>query len=143
MTQRIKRSKIKKKPSQKIITKTPPQEYLVFSFKYLNLNNKKFLIKECPPNYLQKFLERIKPLSNLKVCEFINNCSKTYRNHPIKWQDTTELKGFKTIKFELWENCAYQFSISSKKYGRIFGFINHNIFYIVWIDPKHKLYKSQ
>jgi hypothetical protein len=34
----------------------------------------------------------------------------------------------------------YQFSLTSNEHGRVHGFFVENIFFVVWLDPKHQLY---
>ena len=87
--------------------------------------------------YIHIILEKLKMYSSLTIPEMTSNGSKAFRCHPIRWEETSQ-RGF-PIKRELYDGCAYQFSIMKSR-GRIAGFIVGDIFYIVWVDPYHKLY---
>ena len=114
----------------------------MFSFKHLDLINKKFSISHRKGNYLTKVIKRFKDLSSLKVVQdFLSNRSHGLRIHPIKWKETTEPDGFKNLNKQLQDLTPYQFEISANKHGRIHGFLLDNIFFIVWFDPEHRLYK--
>ena len=50
---------------------------------------------------------------------------------------------FPTRAFHLREQIEpYQFSLTSNKHERIHGFFIDEVFYVVWADPKHKLYET-
>jgi len=68
---------------------------------------------------------------------------KPLRSHAIDWSKTTRPAGFTHLNLTLREQIAddaWQFSISSNQYGRVHGFIVQSVFYVVWLDPEHKLY---
>ncbi|NMG11911.1 hypothetical protein DP117_35700 [Brasilonema sp. UFV-L1] len=69
----------------------------------------------------------------------MSNRSSALRCHPIDWIDTTE-SCFGFPGEEQLVDTPYQFSISSNKHGRVHGFFIEEVFYIVWLDPNHKLY---
>lgn len=108
-----------------------------FSFKYIDQTNGIFNLQGQTMRYVHLILEKLKSYSNFTIPEMISNGSKALRCHPIRWEDTSQ-KGF-PVKKELYEGAAYQFSIMKSR-GRIAGFIIKDIFYIVWVDPHHKLY---
>jgi len=112
---------------------------LKFSFKHLDFTNPKFHIKECKQAYFYVLIERLKHISGLRESELRNNHSDGLRSHPIKWDKTTEPKGFK-LKGQLKDCIGWQFELTSNKYGRVHGFLLNGTFYVVWFDPEHKLY---
>ncbi|KOR37601.1 MULTISPECIES: hypothetical protein [Planktothricoides] len=57
------------------------------------------------------------------------------------WQDTTEPNGFGIANEEQLVNTPYQFQISANEYGRVHGFFSENVFYAIWLDPDHNLYR--
>ncbi|HDZ68887.1 MAG TPA: hypothetical protein ENH43_00500 [Phycisphaerales bacterium] len=65
---------------------------------------------------------------------------KTQYVHPINW-DNAKLDSFgiQQASPDLDED-AWQFGIS-KDNGRVHGFFIEDFFYIVWIDPEHRLTK--
>lgn len=88
------------------------------------------------------FLERLRDVSRCSFQELLSNRSKALRCHPIDWSDTSE-SGFGIPNEDDLVDTPYQFSISSNKYGRVHGFFIGEIFYIVWLDPDHKLYPGR
>ncbi len=38
---------------------------------------------------------------------------------------------------------AWQFQIETNKYGRIHGIFIDDVFFIVWLDPNHRLYPGR
>jgi hypothetical protein len=112
-----------------------------FSFRYLQNNNAKFSFNNRDARYFESLLLRLRDLSTLTVLEIINNRSKSLRCHLIDWKETTEPNGFSLPNEEQIVISAYQFQISSNEHGRVHGFFIENIFYIVWLDPNHNLYK--
>lgn len=111
-----------------------------FSFKYLQINHSKFHIDKIDIIYWQALIERLKNLSTLTPLELRQNTSKALRCHKIDWQKTSEKEGFRLSDKQLATVRPYQFSVSSNEHGRVHGFFIDNIFYIVWLDPKHQLY---
>jgi hypothetical protein len=120
--------------------KTPPNDdKLAFNFKHLDLSHYKFSLSECESIYLYKFLERLKSLNTLTITEIKANRTPVLRAHPIDWQDTTEPNGF-PLNEQLKAIAAWQFQISVNAHGRVHGFFIDRTFFVVWLDPKHKLY---
>lgn len=139
-------SKIKKKPiiDSGHIKKSPliSDDNLRFSFKYLHLGNK-FNIEDCNYEYFYNFIIRLKAISCIKVNEFIHNRSDALRCHTHKWENTTEPNGFNNLPLHLQDYPGWQFSLSAAKYGRIHGILINETFYIIWFDPKHKLWNDK
>ena len=72
--------------------------------------------------------------------------SKTNHIHPIDWSDpqirescftSLESKLMEQVKEECW-----QLGINNNGF-RIHGFFIENVFYVVWLDPLHQLYKRK
>lgn len=119
----------------------PIPQCIVFSFKYMDLNgNPKFHLNHAGGNYLPKFLERLKAVCAFQLQEFMSNRSGAMRCHPIDFASTSEPTGF-PLNDQLREAPPHQFSISSNEHGRVHGFLLGHTFYVVWLDPGHKLYE--
>lgn len=123
-------------------TPIPKPKGISFSYKYFQSNHAKFSVPNNQSEYLIAFLERLRDISNYSFGELLSNRSKALRCHPIDWSDTTE-SCFGIPNEEDLVNTPYQFSISSNKYGRVHGFFIDEIFYIVWLDPNHRLYSTK
>ena len=128
-------------PSGKIPAASPPQDELLrFSFKLLDLSNPKFSTSRCGSGYVDRFLRRLRDLSAIKVGEFRSNKSKAIRAHRIDFPSTTEPNGFASLNAQLREVGAWQFEITVNEHGRVHGILIDETFYVVWIDPEHRLY---
>lgn len=119
-------------------TNTSPKG-VSFSYKYFQSNHSRFSAADRESEYLIALLERLRDISGWSAQELISNRSSALRCHPIDWSDTTE-SGFGFPSEEQLVDTPYQFSISSNKHGRVHGFFIKEVFYIVWLDPEHKLY---
>ncbi len=120
-------------------TKIESTKGISFSYTYFQYDNNKFSIKDKDAKYLQTLLQRLRDLSSMTVNEMTVKNAKNLRCHPINWKDTTE-NGFGLLNEEQLVDTPYQFQLSSNEYGRVHGFFIENVFYIVWLDPDHKLY---
>lgn len=112
-----------------------------FSFKYLDSRHEKFSFNNKSCEYFCTVISRFKDISSLTITELINNNSKSLRCHGIDWEKTSEKNGFTCLNEQLSSYPPYQFSLSSNEHGRVHGFVINNIFYIVWLDPEHQLYR--
>jgi hypothetical protein len=119
----------------------PVRELLRFSFKYIDLQHVKFNTGHCEDGYLDQFLGRLRALCGITVMEFRSNRSSALRSHPIDFSTTTECQGFTSLNEQLRGEEAWQFEITANKHGRIHGILLQDTFYVVWIDPAHKLYE--
>jgi hypothetical protein len=122
---------------------TAASDSILLSFKYLNLTHKMFPISYALEidNYLEKFLEKLKALSDEKPVQFKTQYRKYWRNHEIDWSGTAVPRGFDNIPAHLKEDTQpFQFNITEHEHGRVLGFFIASIFYVVWLDPKHNLY---
>lgn len=123
-------------------TELPGEDAVVrFSFRHLDLNtNPKFSLSHCQTGYLEKFLPRLRDVSSVSLKSFKTKPSDSLRNHVITWNDTTEPNGFVHLHEQLRAEQAWQFHVTSNKHGRVHGFLIDDTFFVVWIDPDHKLY---
>lgn len=118
-----------------------PDPGLSFSFKYLDLQPQEndFSLHHSEDGYTETLLNRLKDMSGLKVGEFMN--SRTLRTHPIKWEKTTRPNGFDGLNEQLQDEQAWQFQLTSNQHGRVHGLLIGDTFFIVWLDPDHRLYE--
>lgn len=120
-------------------TSLPPLQGVSFSFNYFQPTHEEFNIVKQDNKYLNTLLSRLKDLSSLTSFDLKANRSSSLRFHPINWKDTSQ-DSFGIISEEQLVDRAYQFSLSANQYGRVHGFFIQEVFYIVWLDPNHKLY---
>ena len=140
---RLKETSISRKPDNLKSTELSQlQKGIAFSYKYLQEYHSKFSIRQRDIQYLIALLSRLRDLSSLSVQELKGNSSKTLRCHSIDWKDTSE-NNFGIPNEEQLVDVPYQFSISANEHGRVHGFFIGQVFYIVWLDPEHKLYPSR
>jgi hypothetical protein len=142
---KVKKNQLADSSSRKIRSTPPKQQKptgISFSFKFFNGSHDEFYCHDREINYWITFLDRLKDLSGLTALEMMNNRSSTLRCHPISWSDTSEL-AFGIPGEEQLVDMPYQFSLSSNAHGRIHGFFIEEIFYIVWLDPEHRLYPGK
>lgn len=141
-----KKRRIKARKPSKSASRIQPQpaaledDIVRFSFKHLDLAHPKFSIAKQGTAYLHSLLDRLKAISALKVMEFLSNRSSALRVHPIDWADTSEPDGFTHLNEQLRDLTAYQFQISANAHGRVHGFMIDYVFFVVWLDPDHRLY---
>jgi hypothetical protein len=115
---------------------------LRFSFKFLDLDHAVFHCKDRQPGYFHRLLERMKDLSGRRVNELTNaGPNPAIRFHRIDWEnDRVSVKSFGIKGWEQFDEDAWQFSISANEHGRVHGFLYLGVFYVVWLDPEHRLY---
>lgn len=140
-SKKIKKTKNREKKNirQSVSVSKSIKGNLTFSFIYLDLRNPNFCIDETNSAYTSELLSRLKYLSSCKKGALIGGYRKALRNHPIPWHKTIEPDGFKCLPEELQDVEGLQFSIDKDNHGRIHGILLDGIFYIVWLDPDHKL----
>lgn len=144
----VKKSKISptKFDSQKrriIPSQIDEEKPIAFNFKYLCKKSKdKFDYEQCDSNYFSKLLERLRAISlmNIKELRSVQANPDSIRFHRLEFRTDRRLKEKTFGLGDDKDDEAYQFEISAKKHGRIHGFLIENIFFIVWLDPKHELY---
>ncbi len=129
----------------RIQNKTPlsDSQSLRFSFKYLDFTNPKFTCLNCADGYLEKLLVRLRDIGGYTTKRFRTERTSALRNHPIRWNETSEPDGFICLNEQLRQEESWQFGISANEHGRIHGFLIDETFYIVWIDPMHRLFPGE
>jgi hypothetical protein len=127
--------------SKKRVQKTQlgPPPGISFSFRYFQADHPVFHYKARDAPYFCVLLERLRDLSRFTVLDIQASRSSSLRCHPIKWQDTTA-DSFGIPGEEQLVDVPYQFVLSANKHGRVHGFFIESVFYVVWLDPDHKLY---
>ena len=111
-----------------------------FRFDYFDAAHTHFDGSKADFDWTRDMLTRLKHLQNTTVDQFKKDLA--YRRsqyiHPINWDDANlDSFGIQNASPDLDED-AWQFAIS-KANGRVHGFFIGDFFYIVWIDPEHRL----
>lgn len=121
-----------------------PDDLVRFSFRHFTETG-----KFCAPagakggTYMGVLLGRLKDVSGMRMSEFMNpQNNKALRSHSHDWAETTETKGYKHLSKQLQGCTPWQFSLSVNEHGRVHGILIDNVFYVVWLDPEHSLYKK-
>lgn len=138
---KIRRGEVKRSSANIPAAKQWADSHLRISFRHLDLlSNPKFSLVHCQNGYLEKFLGRLRDVCQLSVSDFRTNKSKSLRAHTIAWDETSEIEGFSCLNPQLRDSEPWQFHITSNEHGRVHGLLIDDTFYVVWIDPQHKLY---
>lgn len=126
------------------LTKLNDTERVSFNFKCLCSKVDKFIYQDQESQYFHKVLERLHDLSTMTKKQLIipQGNPKSLRCHPIDFCDTTESCFGLPNEEELYSD-AWQFTITQGAYGRVHGYFIDNVFYVVWLDPKHELYSNE
>ena len=121
---------------------------LEFSFKHLDSAGQKFNIDNCDKDYLCGLLLRIQSYSNYTVDQFIDFNHQSDR-HTIDPEKLREQLADKMLNEQLLDSEAWELKIEPdatsppKSLWRAHGLRIANVFYLVWLDPKHKLFESK
>ena len=116
---------------------------LQVSFKLLDLRgNPKFGLHHCEDGYLEKLLERFRDVNRMRVREFRSSYTSAVRNHRIDFARMSEPKGFNLSEQLLGEE-FWQFEITKSEHGRVHGMLIGEVFYVIWLDPCHRLYGGE
>lgn len=113
-----------------------------FSFKYLDLRSEKFAFRYCETDFLESLLEEFRRLSACTVSEFCEWDNERH-SHAIAFAETTEPDGFPGLDDQLEPEVFWQFGLVRKRPWRIHGFFIDSVFYVVWLDPDHRLHGRQ
>lgn len=112
-----------------------------FSFKRLCQKSDKFVYDNRQSPYFLKLLERLRDVSKMTRVEMKQ--SGTLRCHPIDFiNDNVSESSFGILGSDDRCDDAWQFSLTSNEHGRVHGYFIDNTFYVVWLDPDHKLYRD-
>src|SRR5882762_4429550 len=121
---------------------------LKFSFKHLDLNNSKFHWSQCPVTFFQKLLEIMARFSTWRVEEFTEENNEEHR-HWINFPDTSEPQGFQNIpnvdSEQFGYEYGYQFGVNPAipwNRWRAHGILIDDTFFLVWLDPDHRLFPA-
>lgn len=114
-----------------------PSPEVLLSFKHLSLNDK-LTPKGKGDDYFAVTLERLKEACRLTPHE-MKQSGRQWRCHTIKWEETSEPKGYDLMPPAFRDSEPMQISLG-KADGRLHGFFVGNTFYVVWFDAHHKLY---
>ena len=140
---RIKASKLIKKTGKIPLPKETSDVEISFSFKYISTKNIKFNYKQKKSKYFVTLIDRLTSLSCMTVKEIKTSRSKSIRFNPIDFSKSTVTEsGFGLNDSDDILDESYEFSISANNYGRCHGFFIGKVFFLVWLDPDHKLIKS-
>ena len=119
----------------------PPAE-VCFSFKHLQFGHCKFRFENRPTGYFLKLLDRLREVCRLTSQQMRTTHKEPLRCHDHDWLLTTEPNGF-GLKGQLADCKGWQFQLSSNEHGRVHGFFIQEVFFVVWLDPEHKLYQPK
>ena len=119
-----------------------PDDLVRFSFKYVDFT-KKYPLGNGVEGYFECLFDRLKAISGLKISQFRTDKGKGLRAHTHVWEETSEPGGFQHLTEQLRQCEPWQFQVSSNKHGRIHGILIDEVFYVIWLDPNHKLYPGR
>lgn len=113
-----------------------------FSLKFYDVSNPKFRCDGRTDHYFQALLDRLKALSQEEVSTLTaRKADQARRFHRVDFaKPNVSEGGFGIPKWEQYEGDAWQFAVCSNEHGRVHGFLIENTFYVVWLDPDHKLH---
>ncbi|HOX41196.1 MAG TPA: hypothetical protein PK263_03305 [bacterium] len=69
--------------------------------------------------------------------------NKTLRCHQTDFSDRSVTEDSFGILGEDVDADAWQFGLTVNQHGRVHGYFVENVFYVVWLDPKHELCPGQ
>jgi len=125
----------------RIAAKPGDEEFLRFSFRFLDVSHPQFDIRPRGPEYFRLLLARLRELSALRVSEFRSTRSSMLRIHPIDFQDRrVSVPGFGIPGKADVDKRGWQFALSANEHGRVHGFLVEDTFFVRWLDPEHNLY---
>ncbi len=124
---------------------------LHISFRYLCNDNKKYSLDSITDSRERIKLENVLLSKLQEYCKLDNFklqlSDKKYKQHnhihPINWKDPQiREESFTGLDDELMKQIkddCWQLGIDNHAF-RVHGFFIENVFYVVWLDPKHNLY---
>ncbi len=134
-----------KKAIQQPVIKEDSQR-VRFSLAYLEPDHAKFPISACSRDYFEALFREILRYQTFSMDQF-RDLKNAEKRHQTYFKDTSEPDGFTNIdpsQEELWTDDAWQFALPGERGAeserwRVHGFIADGSFYIVWLDPFHRL----
>jgi hypothetical protein len=119
---------------------------LKFSFKHLDLENPKFHVSQCSLTYFQKLFQILARFSTWRVEGFTDPNNGEHR-HWIHFPTTSEPQGFQNIPNVDSEQFGYEYGYQFGIYPevawnrwRAHGILIDDTFFLVWLDPEHRLF---
>jgi hypothetical protein len=114
-----------------------------FSFKHLDPDHPKFPLKSCDREFLCGLINCLTIYSQRAQEDFRDQNNNEHR-HVIDFAQTSEKEGFTSAPGIDGDQLAYleawQFEVRFMTNWRAHGFIGDDTFFIVWLDPLHRLY---
>ncbi len=136
---KIRPTKIQFASDKVVLSKINRDTLVSFNFRRLRTEGEKFKYKDKDISYFNKLVERLKDLCCMTKLDMTIRNSDGLRCHKIDFSDTRVSEdGFGNVGEDVAED-AWQFQLSSNKHGRVHGYFIDNVFYVVWLDPKHEL----
>lgn len=119
---------------------------LRFSFRHLDTAHPKFPLSCCHSDFFCCLFITLGKFSKWRVSDFTDQNNDEHR-HIIAFAQTTEPDGFQTLqgidKEQLGFQEGWQFGVHPEvpyNQWRVHGILVDDTFYIIWLDPDHKLY---
>ncbi|MBU4512930.1 hypothetical protein KKD19_06890 [Patescibacteria group bacterium] len=140
---KFKQSKLEQKSEYIKPSSIEGDDKISFNFRRMRSDGDKFKYCDKDSRYFLKLVERLRDVCHLTPLELKTSRSSSLKCHQINFADSrcTE-DGFGFNSQDIDDN-GWQFEISQNEHGRIHGFFLENIFYVVWLDPKHELYPGK
>lgn len=140
---KIDRGKLNNQNKGVIKAQKVEDDFIIFSFKYLDSNDSDFQFNRQQAAYYVSIIDRLKNICCIKTSEFTSiQGRRSLRIHRINWGDTNVTKnGFGIPQRTELDDDAWQFSISVNAHGRVHGALVDNILFIRWLDPDHNLFE--
>ena len=121
-------------------------EKVSFNFRRLQNVRGKFEYQNRGVSYFNCLINRLCEISKMdrKEMTVVNRGSHCgLRCHRIDFKNYSIIEnGFGIPGNDELDEDAWQFSLSQEAHGRVHGYFVGNIFFIVWLDPDHNLYKK-
>ena len=127
------------------VPKSKETNTLEFSFKRLDTEYEKFKIGACSAEYFCSLIVAIQKYFSYSIDRFRDQ-NKQQDRHTIYFGETSESEGFISLDENLRLEEAWQFKTCPDEVKnpecswRASGILNGNTFYLIWLDPEHKLY---
>lgn len=136
--QKLKTSKVGAPPLK---TTSIKDSCIHFRFDHFDGDNSFFDGSIFDRDWAKKLLKRLKAFQRVTIGKFKTDMAfrQSQYVHDIKW-DSANLDSFSIYQGQEYDEDAWQFGLSKSK-GRIHGFFIGDSFYIVWLDPEHRLFE--
>jgi hypothetical protein len=109
----------------------------------LQFDHPKFNPENCPAEFFVSLMQMLQDCSDSEINEVLDPNHHRHR-HEIRFEETSEQRGFVGAPGVDPDQVGYawQFAVGDHNDWRIHGFLIIDTFYIVWLDPLHKLYQK-